>query len=149
MPDPWPKQCPYMDRCERSVIATLVNTKVTFNNIGGATTGSIDGYVFTTHIPITTDGFISQIAQRRWTGREYGRVERRRFQLATRRWTYHDISLHAGLHLSTVSFVTFTLPAYGLSAVSIPQEHCQYQHFHLYYLVKCEYNNGRDVSNLT
>ena len=24
-----------------------------------------------------------------------------------------------------VSFVTFTLPAYGLSAVSIPQEHCQ------------------------
>ena len=38
-----------MDRCERSVIATLVNTKMTFNNIGGATTGSIDGYVFTTH----------------------------------------------------------------------------------------------------
>ena len=35
-----------MDRCERSVIATLVNTKMTFNNIGGATTGSIDGYVF-------------------------------------------------------------------------------------------------------
>ena len=26
MPDPWPKQCPYMDRNERSVIATLVNT---------------------------------------------------------------------------------------------------------------------------
>ena len=42
-----------MDRCERSVIATLVNTKMTFNNIGGATTGSIDGYVFTTNtIPL-------------------------------------------------------------------------------------------------
>ena len=38
-----------MDRCERSVIATLVNTKMTFNYIGGATTGSIDGYVFTTN----------------------------------------------------------------------------------------------------
>ena len=50
MPDPWPKQCPYMDRCERSVIATLVNTKMTFNNIGGATTGSIDGYVFSMFI---------------------------------------------------------------------------------------------------
>ena len=40
-----------MDRCERSVIATLVNTKMTFNYIGGATTGSIDGYVFTTEAP--------------------------------------------------------------------------------------------------
>ena len=39
-----------MDRCERSVIATLVNTKMTFNYIGGATTGSIDGYVFTTEV---------------------------------------------------------------------------------------------------
>ena len=64
---------------------------------------------------------ITQIAQRRRTGREYGRAERRRFQLASRRWTDQVISLHAGLHLSTVSFVTFTLPAYGLSAVSIPQ----------------------------
>ena len=30
VPDPWPKQCPYMDRNERSVIATLVNTKLAF-----------------------------------------------------------------------------------------------------------------------
>ena len=56
MPDPWPKQCPYMDRCERSVIATLVNTKMTFNNIGGATTGSIDGYVFTTDLQGSDSG---------------------------------------------------------------------------------------------
>ena len=26
VPAPWPKQCPYKDRNERSVIATLVNT---------------------------------------------------------------------------------------------------------------------------
>ena len=40
-----------IDRNERSVIATLVNTKMTFiyvNYIGGATMGSMDGYVFTT-----------------------------------------------------------------------------------------------------
>ena len=30
VPDPWPKQCPYMDRNERSAIATLVNTKLAF-----------------------------------------------------------------------------------------------------------------------
>ena len=91
----------------------------------------------------------SQIAHRRRTGREYRRVERRRFHPASRRQTAVEISLHGAPPFDCEYHLTFTLPAYGLNAVSIPQEHCQYQRFHLYYLVKCEYNNGRDVPNIT
>ena len=90
-----------------------------------------------------------QIAQRRRTGREYRRVVRRRFNLASRRWTDQYISLHRGSTFRLwVSFSDLHLTCLRFER-SFNTTRTQYQRFHLYYLVKCEYNNGRDVPNLT